>query len=268
MPDPEWTARGTRDSLRAVRPLIDAHARKRSVAVEEIAASDFVEFRAHGISGRVPVDPRLRRFAQAAAAVCCRNGLTGPVALLAQWDERSHQLAEDASRLAPAALFWSARIITGRDLPEALGIGLGACLYFGHGHCGGWDGYWGIDAPKLAAAMVEPVGTVFSLTCRAAQRPPHGLSFCEELVLSGYCAAAYGSAGRTSHPRNARLGIALCRAMQHHADAASILANSGASWLSMAGYRLIGDPLASLAGHPAARPRAEAIESRFFLAAP
>ena len=266
MPDPEWIARGTKSALRAVRPLINAHARRRSVGVEEVAACDFVEFRAHGIAGRVPVDPRLPCFAKAAASVCWREGLTGPVALLAQWDERAHQLAEHASRLAPSSLFWSARIITGRDLPQALGIGLGACVYFGHGHCGGWDGYWGIDAPALACAMLEPAGVVFSLTCRSAERPPRGLSFCEELVLSGYCAAAYGSPGRTSHPRNGRLGLALCRAMQGHSSVAAVLSNCGASWLSTAAYRLIGDPMAPLAGAPAARSRADLVESRFWRA--
>ena len=133
--------------------------------------------------GRVPVDSRLACFAEAAAAVCRRKGPAGPVAILAQWDERAHQGAEEASRVAPSPLFWPARVITGRDLPSALGIGLGACVYFGHGHCGGWDGYSGIDAAKLAGAMDEPAGAVFSLTCLAAKRPEAAFSFCEELAL-------------------------------------------------------------------------------------
>ena len=202
MPEAEWTVRGSKQALRAVRPLIDAHARDRGVAVEEVADGEFWQFAAGGVAGRVPVDSRLACFAEAAAAVCRRKGPAGPVAILAQWDERAHQGAEEASRVAPSPLFWPARVITGRDLPSALGIGLGACVYFGHGHCGGWDGYWGIDAAKLADAMDEPVGAVFSLTCLAAKRPDAGFSLCEELVLSGYCAAAWGSAGRTSHRRN------------------------------------------------------------------
>ncbi len=264
MPDHQWTVRGGRDALRAVRPLIDAHARLRTVAVEEVEGFSFVEFHGQGVIGQVPVDPRLGRFAETAAAVCRRDGATGPVALLAQWDERAYQGAEAASQLAPAPLFWPARIITGRDLPAALGIGLGACLYFGHGHCGGWDGYWGIDAATVAQAMVEPAGAVFSLTCMAAKRPPGGFSFCEELVLSGYCAAAFGSAGRTSHRRNRRLGLEFCQAMQTHGTVAGVLRNSGASRLSMLGYRIAGDPLASLAGCAAARARAATIESGFW----
>jgi hypothetical protein len=235
--------------------------------VLEIANSPFVEFHAGGVTGHVPADPRLERFAETAAAVCRRQGPTGPVALLAQWDERAHQGAEEAGRLAPAPRFWPARVITGRDLPQALGIGLGACVYFGHGHCGGWDGYWGIDAATLIAAMVEPAGAVFSLTCLAAKRTANGLSFCEELVLGGYCAAAFGSAGRTSHRRNRRLGRNLCRAMQGQSTVAGVLRNAQASWLSLAGYRIVGDPLACLAGSPAAPTRADAIESRFWLPA-
>ena len=167
--------------------------------------------------------------------------------------------------MAPSPLFWPARVITGRDLPAALGIGLGACVYFGHGHCGGWDGYWGIDAATLAQAMDEPAGAVFSLTCLAAKRPDAGFSFCEELVLSGYCAAAWGSAGRTSHRRNRRVGLELCRAMRSQSTIAGVIRNSQSSWLSMAGYRLIGDPLATLAGAPAASRRAAEIERGFFV---
>jgi hypothetical protein len=216
------------------------------------------------VTGRVPVDPRLVRFARCAAAVCRRVGPAGPVAVLAQWDERAHKGAEAAARLAPLPLLWPARVMTGRDLPGALGIGLGACVYFGHGHCGGWDGYWGIDARMLAEAMVEPAGAVFSLTCRAAQRPGDGFSFCEELVLSGYCAAAWGSAGRTSHRRNRRLGLEICRAMREHRTVAEVLRNAQASWLSTLGYRLIGDPLACLAGSADAAARAAAIEESFW----
>ncbi|MCU1237868.1 MAG: hypothetical protein JWP63_5835 [Candidatus Solibacter sp.] len=264
MPDLRWTVRGSAAAVRAVRPLIDAHARVRSVVVEEVAEAEVVEFEGGGMTGRVPADPRLGRFAESAAAVCRREGPTGPVALLAQWDERAHHGAEEASRLAPAPLLWPARVMTGRDLPSALGIGLGACVYFGHGHCGGWDGYWGIDARTLAGAMTEPVGAVFSLTCMAAKRPTMGFSFCEELVLSGYCAAAWGSAGRTSHRRNRRLGSELCRAMRDHGTAAAVLRNSQATRLSMLGYRLVGDPLACLSGSPAASARAAAIEENFW----
>lgn len=252
-----WTASGGREALRAVRPLIDARARSRPVEVEEIAGRPFVEFRADGVTGRVPAVPGLERFAESAAAVCLREGEPGPVALLAQWDERAHQGAEDAAQLAPAPLFWPARIITGRDLPRALGIGLGACVYFGHGHQGGWDGYWGIDAPTLIASMVEPAGVVFSLTCR-------GFSFSEELVLGGYCAAAFGSLGRTSHRRNRYLGLNLCRAMQQHRTLAAVLRNSHATWLSMLAYQIVGDPLACLTGSPSAPARAAAIEESFW----
>src|SRR5262249_52701703 len=171
---------------------------------------------------------------------------------------------EEACSCAPSPLFWPAHVITGRDLPAALGIGLGACVYFGHGHAGGWDGYWGIDAPTLAASRIDPMGAVLSLTCLAGKRPAYGFSFCEELVLSGYCAAAFGSMGHTSHRRNASLGLALCDAMRHHDTLAGIVQNCGASWLSRAAYRIFGDPLARLAGVSQAAERVRRVESQFF----
>jgi hypothetical protein len=264
MPETTWTVRGSREALRAVRPLIDAHACVRPVEVCEREGGDVVELSACGLTGYVPEHPDLPRFAQAAAAVARRAGPVGPVALLAQWDERYQLAAAEANGIAPAAFLWPARAITGRDLPAAVGIGFGACVYFGHGHCGGWDGYWGVDAPGLVAALTEPAGAVLSLTCLAAKRPAGGLSFCEELVLSGYCAAALGHLGRTSHRRNARLGIQFCRAMQDHETLAGVLAHSGASWLSLAGYRIAGDPLTRLVGAPAALERASAVEAGFW----
>ena len=264
MPEPVWTARGSSKALRAVRPLIDAHARFRPVEVFEEDCCGRVEFSACGLTGSVPEDPRLTQFAEAAAVVCSRSGRTGPVALLAQWDERAFHLAKEGRSLAPSPLFWPAHVITGRDLPAALGVGLGACVYFGHGHAGGWDGYCGIDARTLAAGTVEPMGAVLSVTCQAAKRPKRGLSFCEELVLSGYCAASFGSIGRSSHRRNARLGLALCQAMRDHDTLAGIIQNCNASWLSLAAYRIFGDPLARLAGAQEAAGRARAIESGFF----
>lgn len=264
MSEAQWTVRGSRESLRAVRPLIDAHASLRSVAVEEVPDLGQVEFLAGGVTGRLPEDLRLRRFAEAAAAVCKRQGPAGPIALLAQWDERAHQAAEQAAQLLPRALFWPARIITGRDLPAALGIGVGAAVYFGHGHCGGWDGYWGIHAEALISTLTETAGAVFSLTCMANQRPPGRLSFHEELVLSGFCASAFGSAGRTCHRRNRVLGLALCRAMQTNATVADVVRNCQASWLSRVAYTIAGDPLASLSGSPRASERAAEIERRFW----
>ena len=268
MPEADWTVRGTREALRAVRPLIDAHSLSRSVSVTEVTKTAFVEMSAQGVTGRVPNHAQLPRFAQSAATVCNRAGAaTGPVALLAQWDERAVEAAEAAGTLVPASYFWPARLITGRDLPQAIGVGFGALLYFGHGSCGGWDGYWGVPAATLISAMTEPTGVVLSLTCLAAKRRLDGLSFCEELVLNGYCAAAYGSAGRTSHRRNRALGEALCRAMQGHTTLAGMLQNCQASWLSRAGYTVVGDPLAALAGSDDAVEQADRTQNSFWLPA-
>ena len=265
MLEADWTVRGTHEALRAVRPLIDAHSRLRTVSVMEMPESTCVEMSANGVTGLVPNHAGLSRFSKTAVIVCNRAGAaTGPVALLAQWDERAVEAAEAAGKLAPASYFWPARLITGRDLPQAIGVGFGALLYFGHGSCGGWDGYWGVPAATLIAPMSEPAGAVLSLTCLAAKRRPDGLSFCEELVLGGYCAAAYGSAGRTSHRRNRALGEALCRAMQAHTTLAGMLQNCQASWLSRAGYTVIGDPLACLAGSDGAREQAERTRNSFW----
>lgn len=266
MLEAEWTVRGTREALRAVRPLIDAHSQSRTVTVTEVTETVFVEMSAQCVTGRVPNHSGLSRFAESAAIVCKRKGGgTGPVALLAQWDQRAFAAAEAASSLAPAPYFWPARLITGRDLPKAIGVGFGALLYFGHGSCGGWDGYWGVPAATLIGPMSEPAGAVLSLTCLATKRHPDGLSFCEELVLGGYCAAAYGSAGRTSHRRNRALGEALCQAMQEHTTLAGILQNCQASWLSRAGYTVVGDPLASLAGSDGAVEQADRTQGSFWL---
>lgn len=227
--------------------------------------TDRLEFWFDGVPGYVPEDRHLTRFADAAAEVALRAGETGPVALLAQWDERAYRIAEEASHFAPSPLLWPAYKITGRDLPAALGIGLGACMYFGHGHAGAWDGYWGIDAAKLAGAMQEPLGVVFSLTCFSNARPPGALSFCEELVLSGCCAAAYGSGGHTSHRRNGALGIAIGKAAAREETLAGVLRNCGASWLSMAAYRVVGDPAAVLRGSECSRERARGVESGFWV---
>lgn len=268
MPEADWTVRGTREALRAVRTLIDAHSRLRSISVTEVTGTAFVEMSANGVTGLVPNHAGLSRFSKTAAIVCNRAGAaTGPVALLAQWDERAVEAAEAAGKFAPASYFWPARLITGRDLPQAIGVGFGALLYFGHGSCGGWDGYWGVPAATLIAPMSEPAGAVLSLTCLAAKRRPDGLSFCEELVLGGYCAAAYGSAGRTSHRRNRTLGEALCRAMQEHTTLAGMLQNCQASWLSRAGYTVIGDPLACLAGSAEASGHANRTQASFWLPA-
>src|SRR5215472_9219950 len=112
MLEPVWTARGSPAALRAVRPLIDAHEHLHPVRVVEEDCRGRVELSAYGLTGTLPQDPRLPRFAEAAAEVCSRDGSTGPVALLAQWDDRAFPLAEEACSCAPSPLFWPAHVIT------------------------------------------------------------------------------------------------------------------------------------------------------------
>jgi peptidase C25-like protein len=211
--------------------------------------------------GWVPnVRGRLEVFAQAAARVVRRAGANlerGPLALLGQWDDRTLRLTELTMRNfldSPQALpvfRWTSERIVREDMLRALGSGIGVAMYFGHGRARGWAGYGGVRAHDLAAAIGEPVGAVLSLTCRVASRHNVGLSFAEEMVLHGFCAAALAATSKTAHLANGLLANRLCQTV-----AKSGVANL-AEWLLVAelteaqaqsAYRIIGDPLAALLG--------------------
>src|SRR5690349_21554550 len=92
----------------------------------------------------------LIKFARTAAAVAAREvaGLSsGPAVLLAQWDDRALQLADELDQLGDGVMLrWTAERIVRRDLLEAMRCGPGVAVYLGHALCGGWVGYGGITA--------------------------------------------------------------------------------------------------------------------------
>lgn len=206
------------------------------------------------------VPNRLETFARAAARVLERAqaGLPrGPLALLGQWEERTLRLAKltEVSLLdSPQSLRvfrWTSERIVRPDLLRALGCGPGVAIYFGHGRARGWAGYEGVRAHHLPQVLREPVGAVLSLTCQVASRHKVGLSFAEEMVLQGFCAATLAATAKTVHFANGLLANRLCETLTRSG------VQSLGAWLQAAnltedqaqsGYRIIGDPLAPLLG--------------------
>ena len=193
-------------------------------------------------------------FVRTAATVASRRGGAASAALLAQRSERALALAQEAAEMfRPQALFrWEADRLAYFRVREALATGLGALWYVGQGSALGWPAYGGIEAPGLC--WQAPTAGVFSVTCASGQAG----GFCEQLVENGFCAAAFGAAGLTSHQRNRRLCLALARSYAEQAEPwmGRVVAGAGTSWLSLAGYRLIGDPLAPLLEAEGASERA------------
>ena len=206
------------------------------------------------------VKKRLATFAVAAAGTVARAraGLPrGPLILLGQWEDRSLRLASTTelgfgSETQPLPVFrWTAERIARTDLLHALRGGPGLAIYFGHGRARGWAGYHGVRAPHLEDALGEPLGAVLSLTCHTVNRHKVGLSFAEEMVLMGMCAASLGATGRTRHLDNGCLANNLCSALASSpaATIGDLLLHAGLTDRQADSiYRLIGDPLAPLIG--------------------
>jgi len=211
----------------------------------------------------------LTRFASAAAQVQLRPSAPGPLALLGQWDAQVERMIDRSLRIlhrptesqCPTVLRWTADRIVRRRLLEALRVGLGAAIYFGHGRPYGWVGYHGLHARHLCHARGEPTGAMLSLTCHTASRRRVGRSFSESLVLEGVAAAALGAVSATHTVDNWWWGARLCEELAH---APATLAE----WLlracpprahAVASYRIIGDPLARLAGASDAAERCRAV---------
>jgi hypothetical protein len=222
--------------------------------------------------GWVPdVPERLSVFARAAARVVARVGAglpRGPLVLLGQWEDRTLRLATQTQRgfvdvPQPLPVFrWTGERIVRPNLLQALRCGPGLAIYFGHGRPRGWAGYHGLRAHHLADALEEPLGAVLSLTCHTANRFKVGLSFAEEMVLSGFCAGALGATRKTVHLSNGFLAHKLCRAVSATAVASLaelLLAAELTEAEAHGSYRIIGDPLAPLIGAPDSLRRAQAV---------
>lgn len=289
LPEPataaSWVLVGTAETATQLRPLIEAHRARRSVrilrALDEVpavlneAAAVVITGDARkapriavpGIFLRAPngrsvpcgwlpeAGARLTRYALGAAAVINRESPGAgeqPLVLLGEFDQRALDTVSRIQEELPEnveVFRWTAERITHQGLVEALGAGAAMAMYFGHGSSFGWLGYGGFAPADAINFRGNPLGVVLSLTCATASRPPEGMSFCEELALSGVCAAALGAVGRVSHLRNVWLGIEFARALRATAATlASLLSAPNIPPAVLRHYRIAGDPLAQLVG--------------------
>jgi peptidase C25-like protein len=290
-------ARGA--ALGSLRPLLSEHARVREVRVVDPGPVEVLCEAVAGAEGLLLVDDRRRAprtalpgpflvdpsgravpagwlpdlgsgldvFAKAAARVQRRSGPPGPLAVLGQWEPRYIQLAgrleANLSRGGQPpfpVLRWTSERITRSDLVAGLRLGLGVGIYFGHGRPKGWAGYHGLRASHLVEAAGEPLGALFSVTCLTANRWRVGLSFSEAVVTGGAAAAAVGAVDVVAHVDNMRwmLGLAdSLRSGESRLGPALLAASTHA--VSQTPYRIIGDPLALLAGTAEGARRAERV---------
>ena len=187
--------------------------------------------------------------------------------MLGQWEPRYLQLAgrlEANLCRGGAPPFpvsrWTSERITRADLVAGLRLGLGVGIYFGHGRPKGWAGYHGLRASHLVEAGGEPLGALFSVTCLTANRWRVGLSFSEAVVTGGAAAAAVGAVDVVAHFDNMRwmLGLAdSLRSGESRLGPALLAASTHA--VSQTPYRIVGDPLALLAGTAEGARRAERV---------
>ncbi|HEX9823579.1 MAG TPA: C25 family cysteine peptidase [Actinomycetota bacterium] len=294
-----WVLAASTDASRALRPLIAAHERERPVRVvttdgaadhavlgehlEGAEACLLVGERRRSPRGALPgpflaapggrlvpagwlpdAGENLGGFAEAAARVLARGEEAGPVAVLAQWHQRYLRLADRMEANLAGTRFpvlrWSAERITRDDVADALGLGIGLAVYFGHGRPSGWAGYRGMRAHHLAGRD-EPIGAVISATCRTASRWRTGMSFSERLVLEGAAASSVGAVVPVEHLENMRWMLGLAAALRAgerrigrvllHAAPPGVAAGSA--------YRIIGDPLAPVAGTRVGARRAQEV---------
>jgi hypothetical protein len=214
-------------------------------------------------AGWLPAARDLSTYVEAATAVAGRRDRS-PVAVLGQRSPRYQQLSE---RLVHhlgdlPSVRWGAERITREDLVAGLGLGLGLAVYLGHGRPTGWAAYRGLRAAHLG--LSEPLGALLSLTCWTASRWRVGTSFSEQAVLQGAAAAAVGAVRPVLHLDNTRVVVALAAALRGPTpDVGSLLRAmllvGGDPTPEAASYRLVGDPLASLAGADDVLARASAV---------
>jgi hypothetical protein len=185
-----------------------------------------------------------------------RRGPIGPVVVMGQWEQRYLSLATrmvvNLNQIAfpPAVYHWTADRITRDDLVQALGVGPGMGVYFGHGRPRGWAGYHGLRAHHLLETPGEPLGALLSMTCRTSSRWNTGLSFSESVVVGGASASAVGAVDPVRHLLNMRWMLGLVAALEAgETDLGSALRRAApSSDLYGSCYRIIGDPLAPLVG--------------------
>jgi len=283
-------------ALALLEPLLQAHRRRRSVHVAsgaidgpllQTAAAALCIGGAGATPGRalsgpfltrpdgsnVPVGwlpdagARLAVYARAAADVQDRRPSetgAGPYLLLGEFDDRALDTVARMQERMPrgAGVYrWTSERIPRNGLIEALGDGAAAAFYVGHGLAGGWVGYGGFGVAAAAEAARDPLGAVLSLSCSTAARPRSGYSFCEELALTGLCAAAFGAVSRTLHRHNVALALDLAATLAD--DPCPTLASLllACAWPRdlVERYRIIGDPLAPLLAAPAAASAARAV---------
>jgi hypothetical protein len=275
-----WCATGSASALAALAPLVEAHASLGPVGVVAAGAAlpddAGTVLRVGGEApravhtpaadgGRVTVGwlpeadtDALARFAVGAARVVERAASAcapGPIALLAQWDDRALALADELeARLGPAALRWTAERVARRDLVDGLGCGVAAALYVGHALSWGWVGYGGVTAIDLASGVLEPLGCVLSIACDTALATAGRESFAAALPLAGACAATLGATGKTLHESNRTLALAACAALPSAGSLADLL--SAVPDGALEGYVVCGDPGAPIASAADARHRA------------
>jgi hypothetical protein len=215
--------------------------------------------------GWLPNKPEyLATYAQAASTLWQRylNATPpGPLILLGCRSTRTQSLLDQlethlitANSSPPFHFRWSAERITRGDLLHALGIGLGAALYLGHGFSTGWYGYAGLHHSHLTEWQGSPLGTLFCLTCHNASRHNTSLSFAETLVLSGRCGSILAATGQTAHAINQQFAIRLCQVIpeiiqnQQPLTLASCLLHPLLVRLPLHRYRILGDPTLPMTG--------------------
>jgi hypothetical protein len=125
---------------------------------------------------------------------------------------------------------------------------MGVGVYFGHGRPSGWAAYHGLRAHHFGGA--EPMGALLSMTCYTASRWGVGASFAEQVVLRGAAAAAVGAVGPVEHLENTSWMVGLATALRDgcHELGPALVAAAPVDPARFARYRIVGDPLASLAG--------------------
>jgi len=291
-----WVVAGRAEALARLEPLIEAHRARRPVRIlgPEYAPSDLDDAAAALVVGDPRLTPRrglpgvflrasngrlvpvgwlpdagkrLETYAVAAAEVQRRRNAPatrGPFVFLNERDERAIAAVGQVTAAMPSrdrAFRWTSERISKLGLLCALQGGQGAAFYFGQGAARGLAGYGVISKSEVRTVRGYPLGVFLCLTCSVSSRPRRGLSFCEEAVLSGICAASLGATGHTLHQGNVQLGLAFAQALHSPAIStlSALLLSSCVPVALLKKYRIVGDPLAKLVGHPDSLERAERV---------
>ena len=219
----------------------------------------------------------------ARAAIERRKSPAGPIVLLGPGRGRtaaSFDVLEaewSASSTARRPFRWTSDRVGWEDLRPGLASGLGVVLYMGHATSESWPAYGGVTADRLADAVVgrvpispstgRPIGVLLALTCHGAgaggadtdsttSMAPDIGSFGSRIVALGTAAAVLAAIGPIDHSINRRLAGALMAALgRGDGTLAELVARTAGNpqvAASLAGYRIIGDPLAPVSGDDAA----------------